>query len=135
MRLPDMDGRHATNRYTFETSPVAGSTSCIIGPDQSTSTLRPGNSATYTSRSDFSAASSHRAQDDPQHRSPLNAVPGQAPSRRDRSAGQALIAQLPDELRLHPPAADRAPQRGRSGLVSDFDEFPEPGLGRRSVPG
>ena len=36
-----LNGRQATNKYTFETSPVVGSSSCIVGPDQSTSMLRP----------------------------------------------------------------------------------------------
>ena len=36
-----LNGRQATNRYTFLTSPVAGSTSRIVGPDQSTSMFLP----------------------------------------------------------------------------------------------
>lgn len=36
-----LKGRQATNRNTFETSPVAGSTSVIVGPAQSASMMRP----------------------------------------------------------------------------------------------
>lgn len=36
-----LSGRPATNTYNFEISTVAGSTSCIVGPDRSASTLRP----------------------------------------------------------------------------------------------
>lgn len=36
-----LKGRHATNRYAFDTSPVAGSTSAIVGPAQSASMMRP----------------------------------------------------------------------------------------------
>src|SRR5690625_3295926 len=32
------NGKHATNRYTVWVLPVTGSSSCIVGPDQSTST-------------------------------------------------------------------------------------------------
>ena len=35
-------GRTATNRRTFETSPVTGSTSRMVDPDQSTSMACPG---------------------------------------------------------------------------------------------
>src|SRR5699024_6727234 len=34
-------GKHATNRYTVCVLPVTGSSSCIVGPDQSTSSVWP----------------------------------------------------------------------------------------------
>jgi hypothetical protein len=36
-----LKGRHPTNRYTVLALPVTGSASCIVGPDQSTSTVCP----------------------------------------------------------------------------------------------
>ncbi len=36
-----LNGKHATNRYTFRVAPVTGSVSSIVGPDQSTSTVWP----------------------------------------------------------------------------------------------
>ena len=36
-----LNGRVPTNRYTFDTSPVTGFTTAIVGPDQSTSTILP----------------------------------------------------------------------------------------------
>ncbi|GGJ60349.1 hypothetical protein GCM10007173_18940 [Glutamicibacter ardleyensis] len=36
-----LNGKQATNKYTFEGTPVSGSVRVMVGPDQSTSTLIP----------------------------------------------------------------------------------------------